>query len=132
MAKKNVIEIDSALPETTTPPAQPEQRKHKTSDRQLAACRATAPKFHGPKTEEGKAISRLNAVKHNLYSDLLTLKGEDQQLYEQYRADHVARLDPRDPLEIDLCHKLAHNSWRQNRAALIEAELFDIKMVPIS
>ena len=123
MSKKNVIEIESAEPKRPD-----NSTKRKTSKRQLEACRANGAKSHGPKTDEGKAISRLNAVKHNLYSDLSTLKGEDQQLYEQYQLDHTARFDPRDTIERDLVAKMAHNSWRQNRACLIEAELFDIKM----
>ena len=122
MSKNNIVEINELNP------ARPEKSRRKTSKRQLEACRANGAKSKGPKTEEGKAISRLNAVKHNLYSDLLTLVGENQQLYEQFKLDHIARLDPRDALEHDLCAKLAHNSWRQNRAALIEAELFDMKM----
>ena len=41
------------------------------SDKQLEANRENA-KLGGVKTEEGKAVSRLNAIKHSILSNILT------------------------------------------------------------
>jgi hypothetical protein len=49
-----------------------------TSDKQGAANRRNAQKSTGPKTPEGKAAVRLNAMKHGLLSKDVLLPGEDE------------------------------------------------------
>jgi hypothetical protein len=49
-----------------------------TSDRKAEANRQNALKSTGPKTPEGKAAVRLNAVKHGLLSEQVLLPGEDE------------------------------------------------------
>jgi hypothetical protein len=44
---------------------------------QIAANRANAQKSTGPRTAEGKAASRLNALKHGLDAESLIIPGED-------------------------------------------------------
>jgi hypothetical protein len=120
MSKKNVLPINEA---TSTPKA-----KKSISARQLAANRANGAKSHGPATDQGKTASRTNALKHHLCGSLLTLEGEERDDYERFKIAHFARFDPRDELEVDLCEKMAHASWRINRAAYIEAELLDLEI----
>ena len=47
------------------------------SDKQLEANRKNA-KLGGVKTEEGKEVSRLNALKHGLLSEVILLPEEDE------------------------------------------------------
>ena len=47
------------------------------SQKQLEANRQNA-KLGGVKTEEGKAISKYNAIKHGLLSKEVLLEGEDE------------------------------------------------------
>jgi hypothetical protein len=119
-SKKNVLSINEA---GGAPKA-----KRPISARQLAANRANGAKSHGPSSDQGRAASRTNALKHHLCGSLVTLEGEERDDYERFKIAHFARFDPRDELEVDLCEKMAHAAWRINRAALMEAELLDLEI----
>ena len=67
-----------------------------TSDKQADANRRNARKSTGPKTPEGKAVARLNAVKHGLLSQEVLLPGEDESALERF-ANRVV-----------LCKSVAH------------------------
>ena len=54
-----------------------------TSERQKAANRANALQSTGPKTREGKAAVRLNAIRHGLLARDAVLPGEDADAFEQ-------------------------------------------------
>ncbi len=49
-----------------------------TSDKQLRANQRNALKSTGPRTPEGKAAIRRNALKHGLLSQEVLLPGEDE------------------------------------------------------
>ena len=46
--------------------------------RKIEANRANAEKSTGPKTAEGKAMSRMNAIKHGILSREVVLRGESR------------------------------------------------------
>jgi len=54
-----------------------------TSQKQLEANRQNA-KLGGVKTEEGKAVSKYNALKHGLLSKEVLLKGEDEKVLRNW------------------------------------------------
>ena len=54
-----------------------------TSDKQADANRRNARKSTGPKTPEGKAAVRLNALKHGLLANDVLLPGEDESALEE-------------------------------------------------
>jgi hypothetical protein len=56
----------------------------------LEANRRNAQKSCGPRTEEGKNRSKLNAVKHGLRAATLVLLDEDAQALEDRRAEWAA------------------------------------------
>ena len=45
------------------------------SEKQLAANQANAQKSTGPKTPEGQAVSKMNAVKHGIWSKEVLVRG---------------------------------------------------------
>ena len=49
-----------------------------TSQSRLEANRAIAKRSTGPRTELGKARSKMNAVKHGLSAKAIVLEGEDR------------------------------------------------------
>jgi hypothetical protein len=55
------------------------------SDKQMRANRQNARKSTGPKTPEGKAVARLNALKHGLLSQQILLPNEDEASLMQLR-----------------------------------------------
>jgi len=54
-------------------------KERMTSNRKAEANRRNARKSTGPKTPEGKAAVRLNALKHGLLSREVLLPGEDEE-----------------------------------------------------
>jgi hypothetical protein len=56
-----------------------------TSARKAESNRRNALKSTGPKTPEGKAAMRLNALKHGLLSREIFLPGEDEAALEELR-----------------------------------------------
>jgi hypothetical protein len=48
-----------------------------TSERQKAANQANALHSTGPKTRKGKAVVRLNALRHGILTRVVVLPGED-------------------------------------------------------
>jgi len=90
-----------------------------TTKRQIEANRRNARKG-GPKTEEGKAVSRLNARKHGIFASALTQEDDDElgTVHEQL----CAWYRPAGPVEAMLVEKLAHTYVRLQRCARAEAE----------
>ena len=54
-----------------------------TSEKKAEANRRNALKSTGPRTPEGKAAVRLNALKHGLLSQAVLLPGEDEEALER-------------------------------------------------
>jgi hypothetical protein len=90
-----------------------------------AARRRNSAKSTGPRTPEGKAVARLNALRHGIYSAMVLIPGEaDAELValgKRLRAD----LAPVGELELMLADKIVAAVWRLRRLAGIEAKLYE-------
>ena len=86
-----------------------------SSVKQDEARRANSLKSTGPKTEEGKARSRLNAVKHGATGKLV-LPDEDIEAFLARIAGFKESLETRNPLEEELASRAGEASWRLDRA----------------
>jgi len=93
------------------------------SAKQTAANRLNALLSTGPRTEAGKAISRLNSATHGLAGQLLVLRSADDEAYAAYYADMLPELAPGNMMEIDLARRIICDSWRLNRAAALDVNL---------
>ncbi len=91
----------------------------------LAANRANAQKSTGPRTEEGKAASRRNALRHGLTAKTVVLDLEDPQEFEQFRSRILEAFAPAEGAEQLLTEEVASALWRLKRAQRIEAAAFD-------
>ena len=70
-----------------------------TSERQKTANQANARHSTGPKTPEGKAVIRLNALRHGLLAREVVLPGEDADAFEELWNRVRADLSPVGPIE---------------------------------
>jgi len=61
------------------------------TQKQIEANRLNALKSTGPRTAEGKAATRLNALQHGIFAEMPTVIGEDTAAYETLRDSYLAR-----------------------------------------
>ena len=85
--------------------------------------RENAQHSTGPKTEEGKLRSSLNALRHGLTGQVVVMRDEDMQAYERHVQSFTDEYNPQGATEANLVQSLADASWRQNRAAALETNL---------
>ena len=97
-----------------------------TSEKQHAANIRNAQHSTGPKTEEGKRNSSLNARRHNLTGQVTAMTDEDRVAHDAFSAAMIASMAPQGALETQLAQRVATDSWRLNRSSAIEDNLFAI------
>jgi hypothetical protein len=98
-----------------------------TSWRQFQANRLNALKSTGPKTEDGKRISRRNALRHGLTAETVIEGLEDGEDYRGFEAAIIAGYDAETAVERELVLRLASLLWRLRRIIAIETDLFQIQ-----
>lgn len=96
-----------------------------TTDKQTLANQENAQKSTGPKTPEGKAIARYNALKHGLLSKEVLLHDEDAKDLDMLGKRLRAELAPQTELELVLVDRITANTWRLRRVLQIEREMID-------
>ena len=98
--------------------------KKKLSEKQLAANRANAQLSTGPKSEEGKRTSSLNARRHNLTGQVTAMTVEDRIAHDAFSEALIKAMAPEGALELQLAQRVATDSWRLNRSSAIEDNIF--------
>jgi uncharacterized protein YecT (DUF1311 family) len=94
------------------------------SEKQLAANRRNAQRSTGPRTEEGKEASALNARRHNLTGQVTAMTDADRIMHDAFSASIVENLAPEGAMETQLAQRIATDSWRLNRISAVEDNLF--------
>lgn len=94
------------------------------TEKQIAANRRNAQKSTGPRTEEGRSISRLNAFKHGLTGHLDVMTADEKAAHDAFIAGIVDDLKPVGVLESQVANSIAEGYWRMNRVVSIENNLF--------
>ena len=92
-----------------------------TSDKKAEANRRNSLKSTGPRSPEGKAAVRLNALKHGLLSEEVLLPGEDDAALRELTESLRAQLQPVGELETLLVDRITSLLWRLRR---VEAGIF--------
>ncbi len=88
--------------------------------KQTKANRRNAQKSTGPRTDDGKKASRMNALKHGLSAKQIVIPGENP---EEFRILHQRLMDdyaPQTTLEEQLIDLIAGDIWRLKRIAIFE------------
>ena len=95
-----------------------------SSPKQLVANRANAKKSTGPKTDAGKARSRMNAYKHGLTAEKVVAACEDPAAFNALRIGLWEQYHPAPGVESALVDRLASLIWRLNRIPIMETTFF--------
>jgi hypothetical protein len=82
----------------------------------LEANRRNSMRSCGPRSEAGKSVSKLNAVKHGMRAATLVLLDEDPEALEDRRSEWTASLMPRGAAEQRVVDDAVEYSWLRDRA----------------
>jgi hypothetical protein len=83
-----------------------------TTWRQFQANRLNALKSTGPITEEGKRISRRNALRHGLTAETVIDSLEDSEDYRGFEAAIIDDYEAETAIQRELILRLASLLWR--------------------
>ncbi len=78
----------------------------------------------GPRTEEGKKKSALNAMRHGLTSRVVVMPWEDMDAYMRFCAELMTDLAPETSVERQYAQTFCDTQWRLNRIRSIEDSMF--------
>ena len=98
------------------------------SDKQHEANRQNAQHSTGPKTEEGKAAVRLNALTYGLRARSLLITGEDPEDYKRLWASFEAEWQPRTFTERLHLEQMATSQWLLARIATAENSIYEAEI----
>ena len=98
------------------------------SDKQQAANRQNAQHSSGPKSPEGKAAVRFNALTWTLRARSLILPDEDAADYQQLWNDLEEDWQPQNHTERLYLDQMANAQWRLTRMAASESRVYETKM----
>ncbi len=79
----------------------------------------------GPRSDDGKERSSLNATRHGLCSDRSVIAGEDAAEWEAFRDCVVRRWLPASVFENELAVRIALQMWRLRRVTRFETQLLN-------
>jgi len=93
------------------------------TERQIHANRLNAQRSTGPRTEEGKARSRLNALRSGIDSNSILLPGEDPAQVQQLQIEYYDHHQPVTPDERDTLDSVVHAVCLMRRLRTLDAQL---------
>src|ERR1035437_9097278 len=92
---------------------------------QIEANRRNSQKSTGPRTEQGKAVSRFNALKTGIDAHSHVIPGEDPDALETLTLEHYDRFQPAAPEQRFLVDAMAAAEWQLRRLRKTEAQLWE-------
>ncbi len=93
------------------------------TQRQIEANRLNAQKSTGPRTPEGKAAVRFNALKHGLDARVLVIPGEDQDELDALNLEYYEQFRPETPVARYLVDTLVQCDWNRRRLLRLQANI---------
>jgi len=94
------------------------------TQKQIEANRRNAQRSTGPRTPEGKAAVRLNALRHGLRARTVVLPGEDRQEFERLCDVLEGEWQPRTSTELFYLEQMAVSQWKLTRMEVGEADVY--------
>ena len=101
------------------------------SSAQIIANRLNAQSSTGPRTGDGKAASRFNALKHGIDARSLVIPGEDPTELEALALDYHQQFNPQGPLEDYLVGTIVQSDWNRRRYTRIEGQVLQAQLAAL-
>jgi len=92
------------------------------------SARANGAKSKGPKTEQGKQRSRLNALRHGLAARTVCLTEKERPIFDAMVEAYNQRFRPADDVEEDLVEQMCVAKWRQRRCWSMETAALNVQV----
>ena len=90
---------------------------------QLSANRANAQRSTGPRSVEGKSVSRFNALKHGVDAASIALPGENPAAYQSLADAYDSQYAPGNPAGRFLLDSMIRADWHKQRLQRLESDL---------
>ena len=98
------------------------------TENQRNASRENGAKSNGPKTEEGKARSSLNSLKHGATAKRVLLNTESLEAFMDLVEGYYDDFQPVKQSECDMVEEMVISKWRQRRDWSNEVALLEVEM----
>ena len=95
--------------------------KKVTSLKKVLANQQNAKSSTGPRTENGKAWAKRNAIKHGLLAENIVTIGENKQAFEEFNQQMLKELQPIDMISIQMVNKIIQTAWNLKRCDQIQS-----------
>ena len=95
-----------------------------TSNLQIEANRRNARLSTGPRTEQGKRSSSMNALRHGLTAQHVTVFDETEADFRRFHRQLIRVLRPEGAMEAQLAERAIVCAWRLRRVYRIETGMF--------
>jgi hypothetical protein len=92
--------------------------------RQIEANRRNSQSSTGPRTPEGKAVVRFNALKSGIDAESQVIPGEDPEVFQTFAAEFTQSCHPADAREQELVDQLIDDAWRLRRLRKAESQIW--------
>lgn len=110
MTNSDLLEHNTSHDASDAPIAAPP--KPPVSEARLRANRENAKHAKGPRTEEGKKRSSLNATRHGILAQVIHLPEEEMAAFTAFTKEYVASLAPVGAVEAQLANACADLQFR--------------------
>jgi len=92
--------------------------------KQIEANRRNAQKSTGPRTIQGKAVSRMNALKTGIDAEMAVMPGEDPDALQALTAEYYDLYQPASPPERFWLDVMVRSEWLRRRMCKIEGDMW--------
>jgi hypothetical protein len=99
-----------------------------TSPLKSETARINGAKSRGPKTDQGRADSSMNAVKHGLTAKTLILPNENPDRFREMFKGYFDLFQPANQKEIELVSEIVGARWRLSRVRTYQTAVLDLEM----
>src|SRR5215217_2207269 len=109
-----MVRANPSFTQSSKPSPSSKSRKA-PSARQLIANRLNSRRSTGPRTAEGRARARMNALRHGLCARVILLPGEDRSAYGVFAKRIIDELKPAGLVQQMLAGRVAALAWALSR-----------------
>jgi hypothetical protein len=99
-----------------------------STERQIEANRRNAARSTGPRSVEGKAASRMNALKSGIDAEATIIIGEDAGALAELTESFYRDYQPATAMEAALLDNIIRDTWLLTRFFRIDAEIVDYEI----